>query len=232
MMNGIGADEVIHSPHRRQSLFGSLGNTPRLCFVQKMPSEKHPRRNFIGDHKWKNGQHSNLERFWRELDQVCKSVKQECRKAQYLYLKGELLQGANFEVNQDKNTVIGYLQSLAFSPTLVASLEKAEELYRSAASTFDLKSSMGHLRSFLENLHIDAAKLLHSKVSTTAPLPPKWGEAILFLKQQSVLTQKEEEMIGAFYTVVSDKAIHPLVAERICKADAKYCNRTRLVSFE
>jgi hypothetical protein len=39
-------------------------------------------------------------------------------------------------------------------------------------------------------------------------------EAILFLKQQSGLTQKEEEMIGAFYTVVSDKAIHPLVAER------------------
>jgi hypothetical protein len=33
----------------------------------EMHSEKHPRRNFIGDHKWKNGEHSNLQRFWQEL---------------------------------------------------------------------------------------------------------------------------------------------------------------------
>ena len=117
-------------------------------------------------------------------------------------------------MNQDKNAVVGYLQSLAFSPTLVASLEKAEELYRSAGSAFDLKSSMAHLRSFLENLHIDAAKRVHAKTGTSASLPVKWGEAILFLKQQLVLTQKEEEMISAFYTLISDKAIHPLVAER------------------
>ena len=52
-----------------------------------MRSQKHPRRQFIGDHKWKNGEHSNLDRFWRELDEACKSIKQECRKAQYLYLK-------------------------------------------------------------------------------------------------------------------------------------------------
>lgn len=176
---------------------------------------QHPRRQYIGHHTFPGGQGiSNLETLWRELDEVCKSVIQECRKGQYLYLKGLLLEGVNLEVNQDKDTVVDFLKTLAFSPTLVASLEEAEKLYQSAGSSFDLKNSMGHLRSFIENLHIDAAKRVHAKSGAVAAPPAKWGDATLLLRQQTILTQKEEEMVCAFYTLVSDKAIHPLIAER------------------
>ena len=176
-------------------------------------SEKDPLRQRAGGYRWTNGESVYIEKFWRDLQAACASVCQECRKGQYLYLKGFLLDGVNLEVNQDKETVASFLKSLSFDPTLVASLEKAEELYR-AGSSFDLKSSVGHLRSFLENLHIDAAKRVHAAGGKATTAPAKWGEALLFLRQRGLLTQKEEEMVSAFYTLISDKAIHPLIAER------------------
>lgn len=174
--------------------------------------QSHPRRDYVGQYQWKNGQRSHLAYFWQELDATCKSVKQECRRGQYLYLKGHLLKQTNLEVNQDKEAVVGFLQSLAFNPTLIESLEKSEELYRTASSPFDLKSSMSHLRSFLENLHIEAAGRVAAKSASARP--SKWGQAILLLRQQNILTEKEEDLVSAFYTVVSDNAIHPLIAER------------------
>src|SRR6266567_545320 len=91
--------------------------------------EKDPLRR-AGRHPWSNREAVNIERFWRDLKAACASVCQECRKGQYLYLKGFLLEGVNLEVNQDKEAVASFLKSLSFDPTLVASLEKAEELYR------------------------------------------------------------------------------------------------------
>jgi hypothetical protein len=179
-------------------------------------SNEHPNRNHLLSHRWKNGAEFTWDRFWSAWHATCRSLVDECRKGQYLRLKGLLLEGANIEINQDQEAILSFLRSLGFSLNLIASLEQAEGLYRAAGSPFDFKSSMGHLRSFLESLHLDAAKRVAAKTSSssTAPPPSKWGEAIRFLKGEGVLSQKEEEMIGAFYTLISDKAIHPLIAER------------------
>ncbi|MBZ5503824.1 MAG: hypothetical protein LAN59_16575, partial [Acidobacteriia bacterium] len=89
----------------------------------------------------------------QEIVVIGGAIQQQCRKARYLYVKGELEEGLNLEVNQDKDTVESYLRGCGFSDALVAALNEAERLYQGAATAFELKACMGHIRSFLENLH-------------------------------------------------------------------------------
>jgi hypothetical protein len=160
----------------------------------------------------------------REIPELCESVLEKCRKARYLYIKGSLLQGMNLEVNQDKDRVRTYLQKLGFTPVLTQSLEEAERLYRSAATPFELKSSMGHLRSFLEQLHIQACSAAHKKLGGAQP--SKWGEALQYLRGHSILSLKEEQFAAQFYALMSDTSVHPLVAER------EYARLMRNISIE
>ena len=160
-----------------------------------------------------------------EIPQLCDSVTEECRKARYLYVKGSLLPGMNLEVNQDKNRVRTFLEKLGFPQLLIGSLDEAERLYRTAATPFELKSSMGHLRSFLENLHLQACAAAYKKFGGSS-LPSKWGESVLYLRVHDVLTLKEEQFATQFYTLMSDTAVHPLVAER------EYARLMRNMSIE
>jgi hypothetical protein len=160
----------------------------------------------------------------REIPVLCASVVEECRKAIYFYVKGSLLPQMNLEVNQDKGRVQTFLEKLGFSQLLIQSLEEAERLYRTDSTPFDLKSSMGHLRSFLEQLHLQASALAHKKHGGT--LAAKWGDSLLDLRNRSVLTLKEEQFVAQFYALMSDAAVHPLVAER------EYARLMRNMSIE
>lgn len=147
-----------------------------------------------------------------EITEVCSGIAEECRKAQYLYLKGSLLEGLNIEVNQDKMKVEGFLSRFGFAPVLAQSLSQADQLYNERATPFDFKSCVGHLRSFLENLHIQAMPKIHAKYGGV--MPTKWGGALAYLLQNQVLSKSEEQFASSFYTLISDEGIHPLVAER------------------
>jgi hypothetical protein len=130
----------------------------------------------------------------------------------------------NLEVNQDKNTVRTFLEKLGFSPVLIQSLDEAERLYRGTATPFELKSSLGHLRSFLEQLHVQACAAAH--VRSAGSPPSKWGEALIYLRDRGVLTKQEEQFVASFYTLVGDTAVHPLSAER------EYARLIRNISIE
>jgi hypothetical protein len=71
---------------------------------------------------------------------------------------------------------------------------------------------MGHLRSFLEALYLEACILLHKSIGGT--LPSRWGEAHEYLKNGGILTAKEQQVIIHLYTLMSDTTVHPLVADR------------------
>lgn len=147
-----------------------------------------------------------------ELPELCASVLEECRKARYHHVKAALLPGLNLEVNQDRGAVVSYLEKLGFARDLIESLNEAERLYRTASTGFDLKSSMGHLRSFIETLYIHASITLKKKMGGSPP--SKWGEALEVLKDGGVLTLKEQQVVIQLYTLMSDTGVHPLVAER------------------
>jgi len=160
----------------------------------------------------------------REISEFCDSISEGCRKARFLYVKGSLLPGMNLEVNQDKSRVRTFLEKLGFTQLLIESLDEAERLYRTAATPFELKSSMGHLRSFLEQLHLQACAAAHKKLGGS--LPSKWGEALQYLRDHNVLTVKEEQFAAQLYALMSDTSVHPLVAER------EYARLMRNISIE
>jgi hypothetical protein len=110
----------------------------------------------------------------KEMISASNGLVEQCRKARFLYVKGELEEGLNLEINQDKDVVVSYLQKCGFSSPLSESLNQADRLYRGQATAFDLKSCMGHLRSFLESVHKEAVPALHAKFGGT--LPKNWGE--------------------------------------------------------
>lgn len=136
---------------------------------------------------------------------------QQCAQARFWYLKGALQQSRNPEIEGDKKTVEDFLTTLGFNDLMVKSLNAAERDFKDTATAFELKNAMGHLRSFLEQLHLQACALI---IKPTEILPDKWGAATIFLRQRDVITLKEEEFITKLYTLVSDEGIHPLIAAR------------------
>ena len=156
--------------------------------------------------------HSNVVEIFGELQASGEAILEQCRKAQYLYLKGSLLDGLNLEINQDKDVVQSYLLQLGFSKNLIECLNVAEQLYRSSGTNFDLKSCIGHLRSFLENLEKEAMPAAVAKYG--GHQPRTWGEGLTYLRQNRLLTKAEEGFASGLYTLMSDEAVHPLIAER------------------
>ena len=156
----------------------------------------------------------NLRTLLHEINGSAHGIGEECRKARYFYLKGTLIEGLNLEINQDKDAVQGYLRTLGFTETVAGSLAEAERLYHEGGSAFSLKASMGHLRSFLENLHQETFPALHARFGGVAPA--SWGAGLAYLRENEVLSVPEERFAGSLYTVISDEAVHPLVAEREC----------------
>lgn len=160
----------------------------------------------------------------REIPELCASIREECRTARYLYVKGELLPRANAAINQDRNRVCSLLEKLGFTQLLIQSLDEAEKLYRTTASPFELKSCLAHLRSFVEQLHLQAC--IGARVRLGGAVPRKWGEALRYLVDNSVLTKQEEQLLSSLYVLVSDTGVHPLIADR------EYARLIRNMSIE
>jgi hypothetical protein len=95
----------------------------------------------------------SVRSYLHRINEIVSGIVEECQKARYFYLKNLLETGLNIEVNQDREAVQNYLQTLGFAEDLSRSLDEEERSYRDSKNEFELKTSMGHLRSFLENLH-------------------------------------------------------------------------------
>jgi hypothetical protein len=147
-----------------------------------------------------------------EVQAASQAIAEQCRKARYLYLKGSLSEGLNVEVNQDKIAVEQYIQQYGFPHSLIESLNEVERLYLHGTNPLEFKSSMGHLRSFLEKIHSEVMPALHSKFG--GQLPQKWGDGLAYLARNQVLSKTEEQFIASLYTLISDEGVHPLVAEK------------------
>jgi hypothetical protein len=158
------------------------------------------------------GKAISLRSLFHGIMEVGDAILKECDEARYLYVKTSLESGLNLEINQDKATVDSYLRTLGFSTTLARSLEEAERLYQAAGNEFELKASMGHLRSFLEGLHDEAFPALHARFG--GELPTRWGAGLKYFLNNNVLSKYEESYVASLYSLISDEGVHSLVAER------------------
>jgi hypothetical protein len=152
-------------------------------------------------------------RICQDLESACEADIELCRKAAFLYLRSALKEDINLEINQDKYVVQEFLRKLGFSDPLVASLNEAERLNHATASPFELKASMGHLRSFVERLHGESIPGVCSFKGATPP-EAKWGAQLAFLRNHGIISKQEEQFVGGLFAVISDEAVHPIIAER------------------
>jgi len=157
---------------------------------------------------FKRGFEQEGEEIYKAIDGII----EECRKARYFYLKGVLQQTPNLEVENDKAKVVEFLASLGFNPLLMASLQKAEELYGASSNAFDLKSCLGHIRSFYEHLNIDAGQTIAKNLGIT--VVDEWDPTVTFLKNKAFLSSQLEKFARGIYALLSDEGVHPLIAER------------------
>jgi len=144
----------------------------------------------------------------------CDMISELCRKASYLYLQSSLDEDVNLEVNQDKYVVEGFLEKFRFSEPLLNALREAEKQSSPGSSEVELKASMGHLRSFLEHLHAEAIPRIAFTVRATRPLDARWGAGIEFLASVNFLSDQEKNFATGLYTLISDQAVHRLIARR------------------
>jgi hypothetical protein len=150
-----------------------------------------------------------------EANQIVKSIDgiaKECEQARFWYLKGTLQRTVNLEVESDKARVEGFLTKLGFSSDMIKTLNAAENDYMSTTNPFELKSCLGHIRSFLEHLHRQAAKSIAATAGNT--VADQWGSATVYLREQGYYTKQHEAFITSLYTLISDTSVHPLGAER------------------
>jgi hypothetical protein len=98
-----------------------------------------------------------------------------------------LQQSRNPEIEGDKKTVEDFLTKLGFNDLMVKSLNAVERELKDTATAFELKNAMGHLISFLEQLHLQACALI---VKPTEILPDKWGAATICLPARRYSTRR------------------------------------------
>ncbi|QMV18103.1 hypothetical protein GOB94_04895 [Granulicella sp. 5B5] len=151
----------------------------------------------------------------REANVIVKQIHHmlaEISQALYFYLKGALQDTPNLEVDNDRRKVIGFIEGLGFDPLLTASLQKAETLYKNTADAFDLKSCIGHLRSFYEHVHIQAAAELGSQKQEL--VKDEFDPSLTLLKNDGILSWQQEKFARGLYTILSSEGAHPLTSER------------------
>ncbi|MGB7434587.1 MAG: hypothetical protein WBR26_09105 [Candidatus Acidiferrum sp.] len=156
---------------------------------------------------------SDIDALAEEVLKSIAGIREECRKAQYFYLKDSLLQQTpNLEIEGDKIKVENFLAKLGFNGKLLGALNAAESDYKSSSNPFELKNCLGHLRSFLEHLHREAAKSVAAAANET--VIDGWGPAISYLRGKDYITIQHEKFVTSLYTLISDEGVHALGAER------------------
>jgi hypothetical protein len=121
------------------------------------------------------------------------------RASTFLVSQGTLHRTLNLEVESDKARVEGFLTKLGFSSDTIKALNAAENDYRSTTNPFELKSCLGHIRSFLEHLHRQAAKSVAAAAGDT--VVDRWGDATIYLRQQGYFTNQHEAFVTSLYTL-------------------------------
>lgn len=139
-------------------------------------------------------------------------IAKECVQAGYWYLKGGLQQIPNLEVNRDKTTVESYLLKLGFTQLMTQALNAAESDYKATATPFELKNCLGHLRSFLEHVHLEAGRSIAKAAALTSPTD--WDTATAFLRKQNFMTGQQEKFARGLHGLLSDEGVHAVIADR------------------
>lgn len=146
------------------------------------------------------------------LVQHFSDIDRQINQILYERISGELLEGVNFEINQDREKVKHYLKTLGFDSQLIKSIQFVEESYQSADSDFDYKACAGQLRSFISEFTKQISLKVYEKKGGAKP--PK-SKAPQYLKDQKFFHSKyESNLFDALINYLSSDSVHKLSNDR------------------
>jgi hypothetical protein len=154
----------------------------------------------------------------KPIDRLATYVCGQANRIQYLRLRKELRESANFEVNQDRERLIGNLSSLGFSDKLTEFLKFAEGEFAKAQDAFSYKTSVDQVRSFFAELLNETAEkvatrrgesLVTAKVDTKYPVQVR-----KYLQEAEFFSDQFKTLVEGFYKFMSDEGTHTLGATK------------------
>jgi len=154
----------------------------------------------------------------KPIDRLATYVCEQANRIQYLRLRKELRESANFEVNQDRERLIGDLSSLGFSEKLTEFLKFAEVEFLKAQGEFSYKTSVDQVRSFFAELLNESAEkvatrrgesLVAAKVDTKYPVQVR-----KYLQETGFFSDQFKTLVEGLYKFMSDEGTHTLGATK------------------
>lgn len=136
----------------------------------------------------------------------------------YIRLKKELQEGANFEINQDRDRLAESLEQYGFSHKLTEFLQFADREFEKAKDEFSYKSCIDQIRTFYAELLIETADKIAVSQGTTLAKEGIDGtrpaDVRKFLLQSGFLSEQFKLLIEGLYKFMSDEGTHTLGSTR------------------
>jgi len=144
------------------------------------------------------------------------ACKKTIERIRYLRLLKELTEGANPEINTDKQTLITRMEQLGFRRDIVEALRELDRKLLEAGKPLDFKGCMDVVRTIYEELVEDAAKAAARLTKTTEPSGKlkdfqPWKDLLVTAK---VLTSEEADILQKFYNYFSNVGTHRLGSQQ------------------
>jgi len=142
----------------------------------------------------------------------------KAKEAQASLLKGEAkhLRAQGIELNRDMNAVRARVSQFGFDPDLNALLGKVEAGLHEPADRFDDAAIIGHLRTFFEHVHREAAEKLHAaKPETKDGTDLRQCQNVIdYLQRKDVIEDSVRRLGRGLYGVLSEKGSHAIASTR------------------
>jgi hypothetical protein len=157
-------------------------------------------------------------RHYENVSQITGYVRAQAQRIQYLRLKKELTESANFEINQDRDRLLESLASLGFSNKLTEFLKFAEGEFAKAQGIFNYKTCIDQIRCFFAELLTETAEKVATGRGETlakAGVDPKFPVQVRdYLKNTGFFSEQFELVVRGLYRFMSDEGTHTLGATR------------------
>ncbi len=142
--------------------------------------------------------------------ELANNINRTIDKIKYVRLSKDLLEGINFEINQDRDAVKHHLEQFGFPFELIENIRNVEEAYQSAQSGFDYKTCADHLRSFISELTKEIAdKVAQNDGDTRQKEPAKYLHDKGFFN-----STQESSLFQSLMDYLSSDSVHQLSSDR------------------
>ena len=153
---------------------------------------------------------ASLANIGNNLDNALQTTRQILRQiqlAKYNRLKDDLMEGINFEINQDREVLKDNLRALDFSEDLIKSIEFVDDMYRLADNKFQYKACADQLRSFTSGIISEVAKKVAIIYGDDIP-NNKYHKYLQ--EKRFFLDQTELKLFQSFRDYLSSNSVHKL----------------------